>query len=246
MKTRKAITLLFISSALLTSCNNEPKKALLANSNLTLYGSLDGTELLQGCYLEEFNNLYNSDLNFIIVFSEKGCSACEAFAPILEQYIKETNTYVLNITPNQQDICEAYKDKFFPNSGILTPSVFVKEKGDTIYNVDYAQYMKTYRVFKRHMDSRYKTSKCAYFCDEIPGKSRINLNYSTITFQANNVFKNKISPRLMDTEKDVVIEYNSESNFLYHFEANSKGEIVETRKDKIDENLTDEIINYYI
>lgn len=247
MQFKKTLLLFGLTAAALSGCNDADKTFLLANSNYTLYGDLIGSPLFVETNVDDFTNLYNSNLNFIVMFSEDGCPACERFTPIIEEYVKETHQLVVNVTGNNKySILEKFKDKFFPDENILNPSIFIKEKGDEIYKVNYSSYMITYRAFKRHMDSRYKTSKCAYFCPEIPGKSPIISNYTYVSFTGNSTFRTKLSDKLLSTEKNVIVESNNEANYLTNFVKNSDGNFEIEKTHKIDGSLTDEIINEYL
>lgn len=247
MKFKKVYALFLVAGSLLAGCNNDSKTELLGNGQFTFYGNCDESLLFQQTSLGEFTNLYNSNLNYIILFSEKGCSACEDFEPIIKQYVNETHQFIVKVEGDDKyKIEDEYKDKFFPNSNVLTPSIFIKEKGGNIYQVDYSKYMGTYGAFKRHMDSRYKTSKCAYFNAEIPGKSPIISSYTYVAFQSNEAFKNKISDKLMNTQKDVLISTNFENNFMTVFEKGPSGELEIVRTAPITDELDDETIAKYL
>ena len=247
MKFRKGCVLLLVAGSLLAGCNDESKTALLSNSQFTLYGSCDETALFYHASLEEFRNLYNSNLNYIILFSDEGCSSCNLFNPIIKQYVEETHQFVIKVEgEDKYKIANEYKDKFFPNSSVSTPSIFIKENGDNVYQVDHSQYMGTYGAFKRHMNSRYKTSKCAYFTAEIPGKSQVISNYTYVAFQSNETFKNKISGKLTNTQKDVLISSNFEDNFMTVFEKGSSGEFEIARTTPITDELDDETIAKFL
>ncbi len=247
MKLRKIASLLIASLSVLSGCSNEDKKPLLAHADYVLYGEMDSNNLFFNPSLEVFDNLYNSNLNFIVMFSDEGCSACQEFKPIIEKYVKNTHQLVVEISGNDKyKINQKYKDKFFVDSQVRTPSVFVKENDDNIYRVDYSTYMKTYNVFKRHMESRYKTSKSAYLYSEIPGKTPIISKYSYVGFTANDTFKNMLSQKILNTKNDVIVSSNFDSNFISLFEKNSDGNFVASKTTQIDEQITDEIINQFL
>ena len=247
MKFRKVYALFLVAGSLLAGCNDESKIALLGNGQFTLYNECDDELLFYQPSLEEFTNLYNSNLNYIILFSKKGCSACETFDPIIKKYVEETHQFVIKVEgEDKYKIENEYRDKFFPNSGVTTPSIFIKENGNNIYQVDYYKYMGTYTAFKRHMDSKYKTSKCAYFTAEITTKSPVISNYTYISFQSNETFKNKIPGKLMNTQKNVLISSNFKENFMTVFEKNSSGEFEITRTTPITDELDDEAIAKYL
>lgn len=247
MKFRKTIVAFLIGGSLLTGCKNDHKTLLLSNSDFLLYGNISNEHLFYIPTLEEFDNLYNSNLNFIIMFSEEGCSACQQFDPIIKEYIKNSHQLVVKIDGDDKyKIHTQYKDKFFPDSEILNPTIFIKENNNNLYKVDYSSYMKTYRVFNKHMSSRYETSKCAYFCGEIAAKSPIISNFTLVDFNANDTFKNKISPKLLDTKKNVLIRSNFEENLLSTFELNQDGKFDIKNQVEITEELSEENIQNYI
>ena len=178
---------------------------------------------------------------------ERSIDILYAFDPIIKKYVEETHQFVIKVEgEDKYKIQQEYKDKFFPDSNILTPSLFIKENGDNIYKVDYSKYMGTYGAFKRHMNSKFKTSKCAYFIAEIPGKSRIISNYTHVAFQSNETFKNKIADKLMNTKKDVIISTNFENNFMTVFEKNLDGDFDVARTTPITDELDDETIAKYL
>lgn len=247
MKLKKSYVLFLVAGSLLAGCNNDSKTALLGNGQIMLYGECDDSFLFHAPSIEEFTNLYNSNLNYIILFSDEGCSACQSFDPIIKEYVQKTHQFVIKVDgEDKYKIQEEYKDKFFPKSNVLTPSLFIKENGDNFYQVDYSKYMGTYSAFKRHMDSRYKTSKCAYFNGEIPGKTPIISEYTYVAFQSNDIFKNKISDKLMNTQKDVLISTNFEKNFMTMFKKNFSDEFDIVRTTPITNELDDETIAKFL
>lgn len=247
MKFRKTIVLFAIGGSLLAGCKKDEKIFLLSNSDFPLYGNVSNEHLFYVPTLEEFTNLYNSNLNYIIMFSDEGCSACQQFAPIIKKYVRNTHQLVVKIDGDDKYKIQAkYKDKFFPDSEVLNPTVFVKENNDNLYKVDYSSYMKTYRVFNKQMSSRYQTSKCGYICGEITVKSPLISNFTIVDFTANDAFKNKISPRILETEKNVFIRSNVGTNLMSTVELNSEGKFVIKNTSKIDDELTEETIQNYI
>ena len=247
MKLRKFTFLILLSTPLLSGCGKQGDTPLLLNSDYLLYGDVSENHLYYQPTLEEFDNLYNSNLNYIILFSEDGCTACDRFKPIIEEYILDTHYFVVKVDGNDRAKIEnKYRDVFFKENNIKYPSLIVKENSDNFYNVDYSSYMRTYRVFSRHMKSRYKTSKCAYFCGEISGKSPIISDFTLVNFESNDVFKNRISSKLLNTEKNVLIKSNFNKNSMTVFEKNSDNQFVVKMNTEIDEKLDDETIEKYL
>lgn len=239
MKFRKVGTLLLTFTALISGCDKKPKIKLLSNSDFLLYGEIDDSHLFYKPTFEEFENLYNSDLNFIVMFSQTDCSACQQFEPKITQYVKETHQLVVTIS---EELKEPIKNKFFSDFHVMTPQIYIKENSSKFYLVDYASYMRTYGVFKRHMDSRYETAKYSYFCGEIDGKTPIFSNFAKVDFVSNDTFKNNILAKAISSQNNVVFSSNFESQSLSII--NSDFSIAKSTT--INEELTLEIIKEYL
>ncbi len=239
MKFKKVSALLLTFTALLSGCGKPLKMKLLSNSDYLLYGEVDDSHLFYKPTIEEFENLYNSNLNFLVMFSQAGCYACQQFEPIITKYVKETHQLLVTIT---DELIDPIKTKFFSNFHVMTPQIYVKENSINFYEVNYASYMKTYGVFKRHMDSRYETAKYSYFCGEIAGKNPIFSNFTKVDFVSNNIFKNNILEEAISSQNNVAFSSNFESQSLSIINNNFSI----AKKDLIAENLTEEIINQYL
>ncbi|MBQ0009467.1 MAG: thioredoxin family protein [Firmicutes bacterium] len=247
MKFRKLNVLILLSGSLLMGCGKSGDTPLLMNSDFVLYETISDDHLFYSPTLQEFDNLYNSNLNFIIMFSEEGCSACESFAPIIKEYIQDTKYLVVKIDgPKNPEIENKYKDILFKDSGVKYPALFVKENEDNFYRVDYSKYMQTKSAFSRHMESRYKTSKCGYFLGEIPRKTPIISNYTYVDFKANDTFKNKISNKILNSQNNVIISSNFDSSTMTVFEKDLSGEFTIARTTPISNDLDDETISKYL
>lgn len=241
MKFRKISTLLLTFIALLSSCDKGPKMKVLSNSDYLLYGEVDDSHLFYKPTLEEFDNLYNSNLGFLVMFSQKGCSACQQFEPIIIKYIKETHQLLFTIT---DELIEPIKTKYFSDFNVLTPSIFVKQSSNfdpILYQVDYASYMKTYSAFKHHMNSYFETAKYSYFCGEIAGKTPIFSSFTKVDFTANDAFKNNIFGKAISSENNVVFSTNFEIQSLSII----NNDFSITKSDLITDNLTQEIVDQY-
>ena len=106
--------------------------------------------------------------------------------------------------------------------------------------------MGTYNAFKRHMNSKFKTSKCGYFLGEIPGKTPIISSYTYVDFKANDTFKNKLSNKILNSQNNVIISSNFDSNTMTVFEKDLGGEFTIARTTPISDDLDDETIAKYL
>ena len=242
MKFRKASTLLLTFTALLSSCDKPQKMKVLSNSDYLLYGEIDDSHLFYKPTLEEFDNLYNSNLGFVVMFSQEGCSACQQFEPIIKEYIKETHQLLVTIT---DALIQTIETKYFSDFDVKTPSIYVKQTAEfntAFYQVNYASYMRTYNVFKHHMNSRFETAKYSYFCGEIAGKTPIFSNFTKVDFVSNNTFKNNILVKAISSQNNIAFS----SNFVSQSLSIINNDFSIAKSDLITDNLTEEIINQYL
>lgn len=242
MKLKRALILLAAGCALLTGCQkDEDKLALLCNAEYTISGEVSDSDLFVTPTVDEFSNLYNANLNYIILFTQANCSYCERFDSIIRDYIKETHQMVFLVNEQNKDTINAqFNDKFFPDKVAVYPSLFVKENNDQIYKVDNDSYMQTYGAFKRQMDSRYKTAKYSYFSGEITAKSWINREFTYLEFNTNDAFKNNVYPLLISSQKEVLISYKKDDMYIRIIGRNDKGEFYNKNELKIDEKTNEE------
>lgn len=245
----KKICVLFVSIAsLLCGCKNneDNRKNLLANSDYLLYGNISENHYFYTPTSEEFDGLYASGLNFIVLFSEEGCSACEQFAPIIKEYIKETHAFVVTIGgADEIKIKEDYKYTFFKDGNFKYPAVFVKEENNSIFTVDYASYMKTYNVFKRHMDSRYKISKYGTFDGKINAKSSIISEFTKIDFLPFGAFKTLIKPNLEVSQKTCLLSIK-DYNRISLLSKDENGDFLETKSLEFNNETTQQdLVTYF-
>lgn len=241
MKLRFLTVIALASSAVLAGCDKAPKMELLLNSDFLLYGNVDDSHLFYKPTLEEFDNLYNSNLGFIIMFSQEGCSACDQFEPKITQYVKETHQLVIKI---KDELTEPIRTKYFSDFHAVTPQVFVKSSSDfnpILSEIDYSSYMKTYGVFKRFMNKMYESAKYSYFCGEIAGKTPIFSNFTKVDFVSNDDFKNIVYSKAVSSKNNVVFSTNFEAQSLSI--VNSDFSI--KKSNSINENLT-QIIEQYL
>lgn len=242
MKFKRAIVLLIIGTSLLSGCQkDEDKISLLSNSDYVLHEDISDDNFFITPTVEEFSNLYNSNLNYIILFSDEDCSYCQSFDKIIKDYIKETHQMVFLVNDKNKDEINAhFKDKFFPDKVAYTPSLFIKENNEAIYKVDNESYMQTFSAFKRHMNSRYKTAKYSYFSGEITTKSWINREFTYLEFNANDIFKNNVYPLLISSQKDVLISYKKDDMYVRIIGRKNKGEFYTKNELKIDDKTSEE------
>ena len=133
-KIRLVLSLAFMTS-LLGGCSSFNGEAPAIKNGDLIYPLSDDPYRLRDVSFETLDNVIESSGDYIVLFSQKGCSSCVEFKPVIEQYIKETNQLVLHYEVSNSDFISEflpkYKDTFFPNGEIFTPSLFVASKGNT-------------------------------------------------------------------------------------------------------------------
>jgi len=247
MQIKNTALLLLIATSLLSGCNDESKISLVANSDYFLYGEVSNDSLFVEPNLEQFTDLYNSNLNFVIYYTIPGCSACDEFAPKMEEYSKNSHQLIVKLSENNfTEIDKVFGSKLFSGNSRPSPSVLIKENNDEIYTVDYASYMKTYNVFKRHMNSRYKNAKYSYFSGEITTKSWINREFTYLQIINNEVYKNNVLLSLKNTQKDVIFSFIKDTMHASIIGRNDKGELYSKDEAIINEKITQETLSKFL
>ena len=127
-KARLVLSLLFIST-LLGGCTGFKGSTPVFKNGDLIYPVSDDPYRLRDINFEGMESLINSKAEYIVLFSQKGCSSCEEFKPVIEKYVKNTNQVIYQYEVTSQDFVgeflPKYKDKFFPTGEIYTPSLFL-------------------------------------------------------------------------------------------------------------------------
>lgn len=215
---KKLFTLVIIPISLACSCslfNEQNKTKLAANIDTFLFNK-------ENAYLAPEVDKISANLevnaNFVIYFTEEGCSSCEGFAPIMDNYIQSKNVMVYKFDVKKDEEAfnqfkNEYGQKFFnePLSGVgLTlPAVCVVNEDKVTY-VDYESTMKTQNVFLNHMNSKYDVGNVYYINSDPFEYEFSNKEFAYINFDFSNenllgLYNSKLKDLVYSSKRKVII-----------------------------------------
>lgn len=246
----KKIIPLIILTSLLSSCSLNSSKAVLGKCFVS-YISNENNVLKAD--IESVSRTIAMDAGFAIYISEKGCSACETFNPILTSYVEKTSllTYQFDVEENREDLAAFqlfYGDRFFKKNSsgdyiIETPSLYVVYS-NTVNEVNRDSYMKTNKAFENYMDSKYNIKNHFFIHEDISkydvsGKSFSLVSYNKDKQDVVSVYKTKLLP-LINLSDNTIIVSDASNEEVVSISKYEDGSIIQTKT--IDSNsIIDEI-----
>lgn len=221
---KKLIPLTLLAN-LSVACSSNNSKAVLAKS---FDSFLTNENKILVADIESVSRSISMDAGFLIYISEKGCSSCEAFNPILTSYVEKTSllTYKFDVEDNREDLAAFqlfYGDRFFKKNSygdyqILTPSLYVIQN-NIVEEIDYDSYMKASRAFENYLNSRY-IIKNHYFIHKNVSEYDLNgKSFSYVSFNKDkeglaNLYKTKILPLINQSDNVIVISDVNENETI--------------------------------
>lgn len=222
------LTLLFVAS----SCDNNEKQSIDGNIDVLLFQK-------ENDYIE--GNISSIEIrkrlssSFMVYFTNPGCSACDEFSPIMDEFIKENDYCVFKFDTNVQrnelrEFENRWGDKFFKKEDntyqIVTPSLCVVNESFDVTRIDNKAYMQYKNVFFNHMSSNYKSSNV--FINEkrskITQKSITNVLLNFNNNELINIYENKIKRFTRTSNKQIVIGNSADSGVL--LSCSSKADLI--------------------
>lgn len=236
---RKNLIPLVILPSLLIACSINGSKASLAKS---FESFVAGSNKVLEADIQSVSRKISMDAGFAIYISEKGCSGCEAFNPILTSYVEKTSllTYKFDVEDNREDLAAFqlfYGDKFFEkndagNYVIKTPSLYVVQN-NVVDEVDYESYMKADKAFENYMNSKYDIKNHYYIHESISNYDISGKSFTYVCFDKGkeelvNLYKTKLLPLINQSDKTIIVsDENSEE--LLSISKYENGSLVETK-----------------
>lgn len=207
MRKNRITTSLIVLPFILSGCSFKGTSPMIRNGDL-LYLEVDEPNYFRDVNCADLTTLFESNSDYLLMFTRKGCSSCEEFKPIIENYIKKTNQVVYSYEISESDFMNEfvpqYGNKFFPSNEILTPALFVGE-GLEVKELDHNRFM-TKPMFTNLMRGQvYETNVYSF--------TRFN---SYLKFKENNSpFETYIYDRKNKTASD---SFNLSKEMLYKSE----------------------------
>ena len=247
--TKKLISLMILTS-LLSGCSSNGSKAVLGKC---FESYINNENKVLKADIESVSRTMSMDAGFAIYISEKGCSACETFNPILTSYVEKTSllTYQFDVEENREDLAAFqlfYGDRFFNmnSSGdyvIETPSLYVVHVNE-IDEVNRDSYMKAGKAFENFMNSKYNIKNHYFIHEDISKYDVSDKSFSLVSFDKNktdvvNQYKTKVLPLINLSDNTIIVSDVSDKDAIT-IDKYENGSIIQTKT--IDSNSSvDEI-----
>ena len=222
---KKLFTLVIAPMLLASSCsllNNQNKLKLAANIDTFL---LDKPNDYLTPNIDKISTNLRLNANFIIYFTEEGCSSCEGFKPIMDNYIQSQNVMVYKFDVNKDkevfdQFKEQYGQKFFnQEAAIPLPSVYIVNE-DKVSNVEYETSMKTQNAFLNYMNTKYEVGN-TYYIDKNPFEFEFtNKEFAYINFDFSDenllgLYNSKLKDKVYKSKRKVIVSSLIEDNQLH-------------------------------
>ena len=223
---KKLLPLLICPLLLITSCSafSDDNKVLLA-ANIDTY--LDEKT---NNYLDPDINYISSNLrmnaNIIVYFTNTGCSSCESFSPIMDDYVLHNNAmvYKFDIDNNREQFNmfkEEYGQMFFGSNteSISLPALYVVNEGK-VEQVKYDSYMKTQLAFNNYMNKHYKVSNAYYTMGDVFKRDFVDKEFAYINFNSSNltlkdIYTNRLDSKAKSSQRKVIISDFNQDNVIH-------------------------------
>ena len=222
--TKRLFTLVIVPVTLTCSCsllNEQNRTKLAANIDTFLFNQ--NNDYLSP-EIDKISANLKVNANFLIYFTEEGCSSCEAFTPIMNNYIQDHNVMVYKFDVNKDrevfnDFKEQYGQKFFNDVALTLPAVYVVNE-DKINNIDYESTMKTQNVFFNYMNSKYEVGN-TYYIDKNPFEFEFsNKEFAYINFDYSNenllsLYNSKLKDKVYKSKRKVIVSSFTEDEKIH-------------------------------
>ena len=223
---KKYVPFFLITTSLICGCslgNKSNKKLIAANLDSFLFDK--DAEFLEPEISKISANL-EANHNFAIYFTNEGCGECEEFKPIANSYLKESKMmiYKFDVEANREELQlfnSLYGDKFFSKdesgSFVISAPMFCVVSEDNVDWIKKESFMKTYDAFKNHLNSKYRVDNLYYAEGNVPSLDYVNKEFTYISYnqgnqELNNLYKEKISPLLNESNKKIIVSNNPLDN----------------------------------
>ena len=212
-----SLTLMFVSS-----CSSMENKISLAMNVNALLTDLDN----QYAAPEVDKISANLEINagFAVYFTNTGCSSCETFSPIMDEYLIKSKALIYKFDESQDrealnELSEKYKDLFFKNGELSLPALAIVNNKEVEY-VNRDSYMKTQNAFFNYMNSHYKVGNVSYTQGDVFNIDFINREFAYVYFDFSNqslreLYKSKLEERVKSSKRKVIVSNYVEDGKLH-------------------------------
>lgn len=212
----KKLRLLLAVSALpflLTSCDDEGE-LFLSNFDYFCYGKADESNPYLDVNVEDFRNLMNTDVRFVVYFDDPTCNNCKNFAPIMQKYAKENETLIARVKfEDYETILNTYSANF-DRKDFTFPYVGVMKGNSSCSRISNKKYMQTEKAFFNYMEDLCKNSNI-YYTNKDVTTIKNNREFTHILVKnseqtAISLYSTKVKKYIENSDKNIVFTNSSD------------------------------------
>lgn len=160
MKKRLLFVLPILAATTAVSCSGiDEDHSIVAMKNYDSIALNLGLETAYEINSDKLYNMLDNKYSFVIEIYQETCSLCQTFAPILDEYIKNTHREFYRLGLNSKEEIESFywlenefPDVFSEFSG--TPAVYYIDEGKLTYSVNPAKFS-SYTAFSKIADKHF-------------------------------------------------------------------------------------------
>lgn len=226
MKRRSLILFLSLLVPTLQGCQKDNRVVLLRNYAYITHQNVNATNRYLDATYEDILDLIDLKIPFIVYLTLDGCSGCEKFSPIMNEWahneahliVKLENENALTINTQLNDlfsttVADGSKKLKFPTVGVVNSLTSF----DAVNN---SKYMKTRMAFFNHMNNKYKTSDI-YFSSSV-NRPNLGVEYTSLLFNnkdnnSKSIYSTKVLPLITQSTKRVLISNKEASDLKLSF-----------------------------
>ncbi len=248
MKLLKKIFPLVLITPTLVSCSpKENGMTCLSNANYFFKELVNGESKTLTGTIENVRTLMDLNIPFVIYFHKTDCYWCDKFAPIMDDYLSNYETLVVDIP---YEILTSFISEFgsyyFEDEKISFPYVGIAKGYDKCKRIENDKYMQTKSTFKKYMTSELKNSQI-YYADSSIENCKNTRDFTYISLKNTdknslNLYSTKIQEIAVDSSKNIVIS-SQDSNGLELMKIGTNFEIKE--KAQISNETEPDLINNF-
>lgn len=239
MKMRKTIPSLIMLTLSVTSCgenNNNP--IIHRNGDLLSLSEITYDNAFVNATAELLGNMLSANEPFLFYVTSSECSHCYDFQSVILDYVKSTKNIVLKLdvyeedingdpvyTNDFQNIYDEYKDYFFVNGQLLTPSVFVTNGFNFATSIPSSRFANS-GMFSRAMNDYVRYSN-VYSISSLEGSNTFDSKHNNS--ESMTILIDRSNKELMTTYNLQIQEITDSSSFdiaLVDINSSSKDDLL--------------------
>lgn len=223
MKMRKTIPSLIMLTLSVTSCGENSNNPIIhRNGDLLSLSEITYDNAFVNATAELLGNMLSANEPFLFYVTSSECSHCYDFESVILDYVKSTKNYVLKLEVYEDDtngdpiyteefknIYDEYKNYFFVNGQLLTPSVFVTNGFNFATSIPSSRFANS-GMFSRAMNDYIKYSN-VYAISSIEGNDSFNIKHDDA--ESMTILIDRSNKELMTTYNLQIQEITDSSSF---------------------------------